>query len=84
MKMTLMKMRFGMKGTGSDCALNGRGRVRPGPAAEPVDDVRWERVARLKAQIESGTYVVSSEALAERLMEHMLRGGSHGRFDDEL
>ncbi len=67
-----------------DSALNGR-RWEPQPAGAAIsDDVRWERVARLKAAIEAGTYQVSSEALAERLIGHMVRAGSQRRADGSL
>ncbi len=64
------------KSNGWDSALNERGPVRQAAAAG--DDVRWERVARLKAAIEAGTYCVSSAALAERLVERMLAAGRRG------
>ncbi len=65
-----------------DYALNGRGPVRQTAAAG--GDVPWERVARLKTAIEAGTYCVSSEALAERLMEHMLAPGRRGSLERDL
>ncbi len=75
-----MKMRatWAMREGGPDSALNGRRPVRQMAAAAAGDDVRWERVARLKAKIEAGTYGVSSAALADRLIEHMLRAGEQG------
>jgi len=51
---------------------------------EQGNEVRWERVARLKAAIEAGTYDVSSEALAERLMELTRRRGLQGRVGGDL
>ena len=37
-----------------------------------ASDVRWDKVNRLRAAIASGTYCVSSTAVAEKLMESML------------
>lgn len=65
-----------------DSALNERSPVRQTAAAG--GDVRWERVARLKTAIEAGTYCVPSEALAERLMEHMLAPGRRGSLKRDL
>ncbi len=82
MKMTEIETTSRTRGGEPDCALNRRTPVRRTAAAELGDDVRWERVARLRAAIEAGTYAVSREALAERLMEHMLaagRGSSPGQ-----
>jgi hypothetical protein len=71
-------------GAAPDSALTGRWLWRPVLAAQASDDVRWERVAQLKAAIEAGTYSVSSEALAERLIEHRLRKGTQGRVEGDL
>jgi len=38
------------------------------------DDVRHERVAALQAAIQSGTYNVSSSAVADKLIDSMLGG----------
>jgi flagellar biosynthesis anti-sigma factor FlgM len=35
------------------------------------DDVRIEKIARLRAAIANGTYSVSAEALAEKMIEHI-------------
>jgi flagellar biosynthesis anti-sigma factor FlgM len=35
------------------------------------DDVRIEKIARLRAAIANGTYSVSAEALAEKMIEDM-------------
>ncbi len=83
MKTTEIKRTWQRTEAEPDSALNGGSPRRTAPAAED-GDVRWERVARLKAAIENGTYRVSSEALAERLIEHMLRAGSQRRVDDVL
>ena len=39
------------------------------------DDVRHEKVERLKAAIQSGTYEVSATDVADKLMQSMLNGG---------
>jgi flagellar biosynthesis anti-sigma factor FlgM len=84
MKMTKINARPQGMEAGTDSALNGRRREPQRFEAATSGDVRWERVARLKAAIETGTYRVSSEALAERLIEHMLRAGSQRRADGGL
>jgi flagellar biosynthesis anti-sigma factor FlgM len=35
------------------------------------DDARSEKIARLRAAIANGTYSVSAEALAEKMIEHI-------------
>ena len=37
-----------------------------------LTDVRWEKVAALRNAIAKGTYKVSSEAIAEKMMASML------------
>lgn len=41
-------------------------------AAATTDDVRTERVAALKAAVNSGNYNVSSTAVADKLLDSML------------
>jgi hypothetical protein len=36
------------------------------------DDVRWEKVEQIKLVLNSGTYPVPPERVAEKLVEHML------------
>jgi len=84
MKMTKSNARQQGMEAGPDSALNGRRREPQRFEAATCDDVRWEQVARLKAAIDTGTYHVSSEALAERLIGHMLRSGSQRRADGGL
>jgi anti-sigma28 factor (negative regulator of flagellin synthesis) len=38
-----------------------------------LDDVRWEKVERIKLVLTSGTYPVPPERVAEKLVEHMLK-----------
>jgi Anti-sigma-28 factor, FlgM len=38
-----------------------------------LDDVRWEKVERVKLVLTSGTYPVPPERVAEKLVEHMLK-----------
>jgi hypothetical protein len=37
-----------------------------------IDDARLEKIANLKKAVEDGTYNVSAEELARKLIEHML------------
>jgi flagellar biosynthesis anti-sigma factor FlgM len=39
---------------------------------EPLDDVRRAKVEKIKKALADGTYVVSAEDLAGKLIEHML------------
>jgi hypothetical protein len=38
-----------------------------------LDDVRWEKVERIKLVLSSGTYPIPPERVAEKLVEHMLK-----------
>ncbi len=40
-------------------------------AASEAPDVRAERVAEIKARIQSGAYHVDTDALAQKLLDHM-------------
>ena len=40
-----------------------------------MDDMDHEKVARIKAQIESGTYKVDADKIAARMLEDSLLGG---------
>ncbi len=46
-------------------------RVKRVSAEETQSDVRMEKVELLRAAIANGSYAVSSEALADKLIEHM-------------
>ncbi len=50
--------------------------ARARQAAEDAPDVRADKVAAIKQQIEDGAYSVSPEALAQKLLESQNRGGS--------
>ncbi len=39
---------------------------------EGIDPERQEKIARLKQSLEDGTYRVSSEEVARKVIEHML------------
>jgi flagellar biosynthesis anti-sigma factor FlgM len=39
---------------------------------EPIDEARREKIANLKKAVADGTYNVSAEELADKLIEHML------------
>jgi flagellar biosynthesis anti-sigma factor FlgM len=40
-----------------------------------LDEARLEKIQRLRAAIADGTYSVSAEALAEKMIEHMSEAG---------
>jgi flagellar biosynthesis anti-sigma factor FlgM len=44
----------------------------PSQEALPIDDARLEKIANLKKALADGTYSVSAEELADKLIEHML------------
>ena len=43
-------------------------------AIEQMDDVDHEKVARIKAKIESGTYTVDAQKIAGKMLEDALLG----------
>ncbi len=45
-------------------------------AIQKMDDVDHEKVARIKAQIEAGTYKVDAAKVAEKMLEESLIGDS--------
>ncbi len=45
---------------------------QPGDSEPPIDDARREKIERLKKAVADGTYSVSAEELADKLIEHML------------
>jgi anti-sigma28 factor (negative regulator of flagellin synthesis) len=47
---------------------NGKGDGVPG-----VDEARLDKIARIKKSVEDGTYQVSSDDVARKLIEHMLK-----------
>ncbi len=50
----------------------GLGRLREAhAAAAEASDVRAERVAEIKAQIQAGAYTVDTDALAEKMLGHL-------------
>ncbi len=43
-----------------------------GDSESPIDDARREKIERLKKAVADGTYSVSAEEVARKLIEHML------------
>ncbi|WP_182277017.1 flagellar biosynthesis anti-sigma factor FlgM [Granulicella sp. 5B5] len=58
-------------GAMDDTAMTNPARLKRLPVEDAPDDVRVQKVERLRAAIASGRYSVSSDALAGKLMEHM-------------
>ena len=46
--------------------------LQPSDSESPIDDARREKVAKLKKAVADGTYNVSAEEVADKLIEHML------------
>jgi hypothetical protein len=44
----------------------------PDATPEPIDDPRREKIESLKKAVADGTYAVSAEEVARKLIEHML------------
>jgi anti-sigma28 factor (negative regulator of flagellin synthesis) len=42
------------------------------PVIEDLDPIRAEKIARIKKAMDDGTYHVSAEELADKLIQHML------------
>ena len=53
--------------------------VPPDLQDESLSDVRMEKVEKLRAAIADGSYRVSTEALADKLMDHMRELGASRR-----
>jgi anti-sigma28 factor (negative regulator of flagellin synthesis) len=45
---------------------------QPGDSEPPIDDARREKIEMLKKAVADGTYSVSAEEVARKLIEHML------------
>ncbi len=50
-----------------------RRKPSPPPAVEGDDPARREKIAAIKKAVEDGTYRVSSDDVAQKLIEHMLQ-----------
>ncbi len=65
----------------NDSAVSSRETVsdarRVAKLAEATPDVREEIVASLRARIESGSYYIGAESIAERMMERALASRMH-------
>jgi hypothetical protein len=46
------------------------------PTSEP-DDVRWEKVDHIRLMLANGTYRVSLEQVAAKVIDQMLESGTH-------
>ena len=46
--------------------------TQPSDGEFPIDDARREKIERLKKAVADGTYSVSAEEVARKLIEHML------------
>jgi anti-sigma28 factor (negative regulator of flagellin synthesis) len=44
----------------------------PSDSEPPIDDARREKIEKLKKAVADGTYSVTAEELANKLIEHML------------
>jgi anti-sigma28 factor (negative regulator of flagellin synthesis) len=51
-------------------------------AKSGADDVRWEKVEQIKRILSNGTFPVSSEEVAARIIEQILEGGPANRRKD--
>ena len=49
-----------------------RKREQPSDSESPIDDARREKIEKLKKAVADGTYNVSAEEVARKLIEHML------------
>ncbi len=45
---------------------------QPGDSESPIDEARREKIEKLKKAVADGTYNVSAEEVANKLIEHML------------
>jgi anti-sigma28 factor (negative regulator of flagellin synthesis) len=45
---------------------------QPSDSESPIDDARREKIEKLKKAMADGTYSVSAEEVANKLIEHML------------
>ncbi len=45
---------------------------QPSDSESPIDDARREKIEKLKKAVADGTYNVSAEEVANKLIEHML------------
>jgi anti-sigma28 factor (negative regulator of flagellin synthesis) len=45
---------------------------QPSDSESPIDDARREKIEKLKKAVADGTYSVSAEEVANKLIEHML------------